>query len=183
MRHYVPLCSRFVTPSHAGPHDLVVGGPDEESGSTLSILDKWGLKTTRTAPSISIVTYTLSDIPFIVPVSVYACVAFPTGTMPKSAERGFPRIPHQPWGEVSSTKFFSRLAMLAVLFHGKIPVFAFLLSYGVLVDATVCPHCNKTLSCRRDMWVQPVLSSSSSMRMPRSLTPRSWAPLRRSSTH
>ena len=43
-------------------------------------------------------------------------------------------------------KFVSRLhAMLAVLFHGKIPVFVFLLSYGVLVDATICPHCKDTI--------------------------------------
>jgi hypothetical protein len=134
------------------------------------------------------VPYTLAENPFIVPVSLYACVAFSPGTMPKSAERGFPRITHQPCGEASSTKSFSRLpsdaekgvlksmtgavalsgaaeepvgeapvatvatiaemavtAMLAVLFHGKIPVFAFLLSYGVLVDATVCPHCKDTI--------------------------------------
>jgi hypothetical protein len=93
-------------PRHAGPLDLIDGGPDDESGSTLSILDKWRLKT-RTAPSISIVTNTLADTPFIVPVSLYACVAFPTDTMPKSAERGFLR---KPCGEASSTKFFSRLA-------------------------------------------------------------------------
>ena len=129
-------------PCHAGPLDPVVGGAADESGTTLSILDQWGLKT-RTAPSISVVPYTLAENPFIVPVSLYACVAFSPGTMPKSAERGFPRIP--PWDEVSSMQFVSRLAMLAVLFHGKIPVFAFLLSYGVLVDATVCPHCKDTI--------------------------------------
>ena len=174
-------------PCHAGPLDPVVGGAADEAVTTLSILDQWGLKT-RTAPSISVVPYTLAENPFIVPVSLYACVAFSPGTMPKSAERGFPRITHQPCGEASSTKSFSRLpsdaekgvlksmtgavalsgaaeepvgeapvatfatiaemavtAMLAVLFHGKIPVFAFLLSYGVLVDATVCPHCKDTI--------------------------------------
>ena len=129
-------------PCQAGPLDPVVGGAADESGTTLSILDQWGLKT-RTAPSISVVPYTLAENPFIVPVSLYACVAFSPGTMPKSAERGFPRI--APWDEVPSMKFVSRLAMLAVLFHGKIPVFAFLLSYGVLVDATVCPHCKDTI--------------------------------------
>jgi hypothetical protein len=129
-------------PCHAGPLDPVVGGAADEAGTTLSILDQWGLKT-RTAPSISVVPYTLAENPFIVPVSLYACVAFSPGTMPKSAERGFPRI--TPWDEVPSMNFVSRLAMLAVLFHGKIPVFAFLLSYGVLVDATVCPHCKDTI--------------------------------------
>ena len=174
-------------PCHAGPLDPVVGGAADEAVTTLSILDQWGLKT-RTAPSISVVPYTLAENPFIVPVSLYACFAFSPGTMPKSAERGFPRITHQPCGEASSTNSFSRLpsdaekgvlksmtgavalsgaaeepvgeapvatfatiaemavtAMLAVLFHGKIPVFAFLLSYGVLVDATVCPHCKDTI--------------------------------------
>ena len=129
-------------PCPAGPLDPVVGGAADESGTTLSILDQWGLET-RTAPSISVVPYTLAENPLIVPVSLYACVAFSPGTMPKSAERGFPRIPS--WDEVSSMKFVSRLAMLAVLYHGKIPVFAFLLSYGVLVDATVCPHCKDTI--------------------------------------
>ena len=188
-------------PCHAGPLDPVVGGAADEAVTTLSILDQWGLKT-RTAPSISVVPYTLAENPFIVPVSLYACFAFSPGTMPKSAERGFPRITHQPcgeasstnsfsrlpsdaekgvlksmtgavalsgaaeepvgeapvatvatiaemavslWDEVSSMKFVSHLAMLAVLYHGKIPVIAFLLSYGVLVDATVCPHCKDTI--------------------------------------
>ena len=129
-------------PCQAGPRDPVVGGAADEAGPTLSILDQWWLET-RTAPSIYILPYTLAENPFIVPVSLYACVAFSPGTMPKSAERGFPRI--HPWDEVPSMKFVSRLAMLAVLFHGKIPVFAFLLSYGVLVDATVCPHCKDTI--------------------------------------
>ena len=52
-----PALLKLRDPRHAGPLDLVVGGPYDEAGPTLSIFDKWWLKT-GPAPSTYIVTDT-----------------------------------------------------------------------------------------------------------------------------
>ena len=94
-------------------------------------------------------TYLLPDSKcFDLMVSAYACFAFPTGALPRPAERGFPRL-LDSMDVTPSTPAPWRSVTVALLLSAPLPmrirVFAFLFHLEP-VDATiVCPHCKDTI--------------------------------------